>query len=73
MPRRDSGLPRDTQNIMDTCSIRPILYNLQQFKEFDIPSFQELNPDTTEVTRKREDEMKRKSLNTSILSLHFQK
>ena len=34
--------------------------------------FRNWNPDTTEATRKREDEMKRESLNTSILSLHFQ-
>ena len=35
-------------------------------------SSQELRPDTTEAARRRESEMKRESLNTSIPSLHFQ-
>ena len=36
------------------------------------PSSQELRPDAVETTRKRESEMKRESLNTQILSHHFQ-
>ena len=35
-------------------------------------SSQGLRPDTTETARKRDGEMKRESLNTSVLSPHFQ-
>ena len=82
MPRRDSGLPHDTQNIMDTWrnvfSLRPPVHEwlsstiFHNSKNLTSSPFRNWNPDTAEATRKREDEMKRESLNTSILSLHFQ-
>ena len=80
LPRCDSGLPRDTQNSTGTAGIvfeRPpaqeglsstIFNNSKILTSFS----QELRSDTTGTTRKRESEMKRESLNTSIPSPHFQ-
>ena len=80
MPRRDSGLPHDTRNITDTSRNvfeRPSAQEGRSSTVFNnsknwASSSQELGPDTTGTTRRRESEMKREPLNTSIPSLHFQ-
>ena len=56
-----------------TCSRMTILYNFQQFKEFDILSLSGIEVLTLPKQQGEErDEMKRESLNTSLLSFHFQ-
>ena len=80
LPRCDSGLPRNTQNCMGTTGnvferlpaqeglFSTILNNSKNLAS----SSQELRPDTTGTTRRRESEIKRESLNTSTPSTHFQ-
>ena len=63
MPCRDSRLPHDTRNVVGT-SENVFGKNLASFS-------QELRLDATETTRRRESEMKRELLNTSIPVLHF--
>ena len=79
MPYRDSGLPHDTQCVTGVtghvferppAQERPpsTIFN----NSMNWASSQELRPDTTDTARRRDGEMKRESLNTSIPSLHFQ-
>ena len=79
-PSRDSGLPHDTGNgtvitgnVFERLLARDgrnstIFNNSKNFA----PSSEELSPDTTETTRRRESDMKRESLDTSIPLPHFQ-
>ena len=79
-PCCDSGLPRDAQNCMGTSGNffeRPPAQEGRPSTVFNssrnlVSSSKELRPDTTETTRRRESEMKRESLNTSIPLPHFQ-
>ena len=80
LPRCDSGLRRNTQNctvIMGNVFERPpaqeglpstIFHNSKNFA----CSSQGLRPDTTDTARKRENGMKRASVNTPTQSPHFQ-
>ena len=80
LPCCDSGLPRDTQYgivIEGNVFERPSAQEGLSFTIFNnsknlAPSSQELRPETGGTSMRRESEMKRESLNTSILSLHFQ-
>ena len=73
LPRCDSGLPRDTQNGTGTSG--NVMNDAQGGLSSTIftNSKNLASPDTTETTRRRESEMKRESLNTSIPALHLQK
>ena len=68
VPCRDSGLPHKTQNIMGTSG--NVLGRLPAREE--PTTSQELRPNTTGSTGRRESEMKRESLSTSIPLHHFQ-
>ena len=83
MPCRDSGLAHDTRNNTGTSgnfferplaqeglslSLSAIFNNSENLAS----SSQGLRPDTTETAGKRDGEMKRESLNTSVVSPHFQ-
>ena len=80
LPRSDSGSLRDTQNgtgIRGNVVERPPAQEGLSSTLFNnskdlASSSQGMRPDTTEITRKIESEMKRKSLNTSVPSPHFQ-
>ena len=74
IPCRDSGLPRDTRNIVGTSEnvferlparegLSSTLFD--NSKNLASPS-QQLRPDTAGTTRRRENEMKRESLDKSI-------
>ena len=77
---RDSGLPHDTRNIMGTSGI--VSERLQaregppsvlfENSKKSASSSQELRPDTTGTTRRRESEMRREPLTTSMPSPQFQ-
>ena len=80
LPRCDSGMPRDTQcgtGITGNVFERPraeeghsstICKNSKNLAS----SSQGLRPDTTGIARKRDDDMKREPLNTSVPSPHFE-
>ena len=80
LPCRDSGLPRNTQNctgMMGNVFERPPVQEGQPSTFFHnsknlASSSQLLGPDTADTARKRENGMKRESLNTPIQSPHFQ-
>ena len=80
MPRRDSGLSRNTQNCMGTSGNvfeRPPAQEGRSSTIFNhlknsASSSHELRPDVAETTRRRESEMKRKQLNASVPSPRFQ-
>ena len=79
MPCRDYGLLHDTRNIMGTAGNvfdRPpaqegLSSTIFHNSKILASSSQELRPDTVETARKNS-EMKRDSLNTTISSSHFQ-
>ena len=80
LPCSDSGLPRNTQictGIMGNVFERPRVQEGQPSTFFHnsknlASSSQLLGPDTADTARKRENGMKRESLNTPIQSPHFQ-
>ena len=80
LPLCDSGLSRDTQNgecIAGNVFERPLAQEGLSSTIFNnsknlASSRQEFRPDTVETARKRNGEMKRESLKTSISSPHFQ-
>ena len=80
MPCRDSGLPHDARNIgvlQETFFERPSAQRGRTSTLFNnsknlASSSQELRPETTGTTRRRESDMKRDPLNTSIPLRHFQ-
>ena len=78
MPRRDSGLPHDTRNIMgnsgnvfDRLPAREgrTSNSLQQFKEFGIFPLENI----AGKTKRAESEMRREPQNSSILVTRFQR
>ena len=78
LPRCDSGLPRNSQNgtgIARNVLKRPPVQEGQTATIHNSKNLascsQELEPGTIETARKRECEMKKESLRTSIPSLHF--
>ena len=78
LPRCDCGLPRNSQNgtgIMGNVLERPPVHEGQPATIHNSKNLascsQELEPGTIETARKRECEMERESLRTSIPSLHF--
>ena len=80
MPRCESGLLRDTRNFTRTSGNvfdRPPAQEGRSSTVFNnsknlASSSQELRPGIAKTTRRRESEMKRESLNTSIPLPHFQ-
>ena len=81
LPRCDSGLPRNTQNctgITGNVCERPSAQEGRPSTFFNnsknlASSSQALGPDTSGTTRRRESEMKREPLNTSMPSPQFQR
>ena len=79
LPRRDSGLPHGTRNIMDTSGNffeRPSAQEGRSSTVFNnsknsVSFSQELRLHTTGTIRRRESEIKRELLNTSIPLPHF--